>query len=49
MKDKSKNYKLKPTSLYPLKPEEALKRFMQVDPEKIKKAERKEKKGRSEK
>jgi hypothetical protein len=27
----------KPISLYPLKPEEALKAFMQVDPRKVKK------------
>lgn len=49
MKAKSKKHKLKPISLYPLKPEEALKRFMQVDPEKIKRTERKEKKEREKK
>jgi hypothetical protein len=38
----SKKY-AKPLSLYPLKPEEALKAFMEVDPEKIKKREKKKK------
>jgi len=31
----------KPVSLYPLKPEEALAAFMKVDPENVKKKERK--------
>ncbi len=40
---KPKKKYAKPLSLYPLKPEEALKAFMEVDPEKIKKKERKKK------
>jgi hypothetical protein len=32
--------RLKPTSLYPLKPEKALALFMRVDPERVKEAER---------
>jgi len=35
---KKKSYD-KPLSLYPLKPEEALKLFMQVDPKKLKELE----------
>jgi hypothetical protein len=50
MNKKQPNKKLKrkyakPLSLYPLKPEEALKAFMEVDPEKIKKREKKKEKG----
>jgi hypothetical protein len=32
--------RLKPISLYPLKPEQALSAFMRIDPERIKSAER---------
>jgi len=34
---KSKSKYLKPISLWPLKPEDALRAFMQVDPKKVKK------------
>ncbi len=34
--DKPKKQYEKPISLYPLKPEEALKAFMQVNPKKVK-------------
>jgi hypothetical protein len=36
-KKKTKKKYAKPLSLYPLKPEEALRAFMQVDPSKVKK------------
>tara|TARA_B100000315_G_C14544155_1_gene572392 strand:+ start:1662 stop:1793 length:132 start_codon:yes stop_codon:yes gene_type:complete len=36
-KKKTKSKQLKPISLYPLKPEEALAAFMKVKPDKIKK------------
>ena len=40
MKTKSKNkskHQLKPLSMYPLTPEEAIKAFMEVDPKKVEK------------
>ena len=43
-KKKHKSKYNKPVSLYPLKPEEALKAFMKVDPKKILKKEEGEKK-----
>ncbi len=36
-KKETRKERLKPISLYPLKPEEALSLFMRVDPEKIRK------------
>ena len=40
-KKKPKKKYEKPISLYPLKPEEALKAFMEVDPNKVKKKDKK--------
>lgn len=40
-KAKGKSDRLKPLSLYPLTPEEALSAFMRTDPKKVKAAERK--------
>jgi hypothetical protein len=34
-----KRLRLKPISLYPLKPSEALKAFMEIDPKKVKKSQ----------
>lgn len=47
-KQASKKSRLKPLSLYPLKAEEALRLFMQVDPAKVKKGMRqlRQKKGK---
>lgn len=41
IKKKKKSKLLKPISLWPLKPEDALKAFMNINPEKVLMAERK--------
>lgn len=40
--EKIKRPRLKPITLWPLKPSEALRAFMQVDPKRVKRALRKE-------
>ena len=47
IKRNDKKTRLKPISLYPLRPEQALSAFMEIDPKRIKTAERKAQKRRA--